>query len=158
MAPRPRSRRSPAPAAVPLPTARADVAAPWRLRYSPLILSDDIDDVGHAALKLARAACEKKLASEPQQHGAPLHHLLHGLRKLSVSHVRIAYYVEVATHEVWILMIGNRRDIWDEDQGAILERLGSERKQHSAAADRDADAGTSLPEPSPRKGRKRRRG
>ena len=32
-----------------------------------------------------------------------LHHPLHGLRKLSVSHVRIAYRVEVATHEVWIL-------------------------------------------------------
>lgn len=157
MAPRPRSRRSPSPATVSLPTTRDEEAAPWRLRYSPLILSDDIDDVGHAALQLARAACEKKLASEPQQHGAPLHHPLHGLRKLSVSHVRIAYHVEVATHEVWILMIGNRRDIWDEDQGEILERLGTERKRHSPAADRDADSGTALPEPS-RKGHRRRRG
>jgi mRNA-degrading endonuclease RelE of RelBE toxin-antitoxin system len=106
--------------------------ARWRLRYAARILTDDIDEVGHAAL--AHTACEKKLAAAPEQHGAPLHHPLHGLRKLRVSHVRIAYHVEVEAHEVWILMIGNRRDIWEENQGVILDRLATERKRHVDAS------------------------
>ena len=123
--------------------------APWRLRYSARILTDDIDEVGHAALVLARTACEKKLGAAPELYGAPLHHPLHGLRKLSVSHVRIAYHVEVEAHEAWILMIGNRRNIWDEDQGEILERLATERKRHA-----DAQAPTPpTRRPSSRKGR-----
>ena len=36
--------------------------------------------------------------------------------------MRIAYHIEEAVHEVWILMIGNRRDIWDHDQGAAILR------------------------------------
>lgn len=130
------------------PADRPAVAS-WRLRYSVRILTDDIDEVGHAALVHARTACEKKLGAAPEQYGAPLHHPLHGLRKLSVSHVRIAYHVEVEAHEVWILMIRNRRDIWDEDQGEILDRLAAERKRH-------ADAQTPTPptrRSSPRKGR-----
>lgn len=124
-------------------------AAPWRLRYSARILADDIDDVGHAALVHARTACEKKLGAAPEQYGTPLHHPLHGLRKLSVSHVRIAYHVEREAHEVWILMIGSRRDIWDEQQGEILDRLATERKRHAAA-----QASTPpTPRSSPKKGR-----
>ncbi|CAN5507799.1 hypothetical protein BH09GEM1_BH09GEM1_16180 [soil metagenome] len=117
------------------PASQADrpPVAPWHLRYATHILTDDIDEVGHAALALARTACEKKLAAAPEQYGAPLHHPLHGLRKLSVSHVRIAYHVEVESHEVWILMIGNRRDIWDEDQGEILDRLAAERRRRADA-------------------------
>jgi hypothetical protein len=39
------------------------------------------------------------------------------------------YHVEKATREVWILMIANRRDIWDEGEAEILDRLGLVQRQ-----------------------------
>jgi mRNA-degrading endonuclease RelE of RelBE toxin-antitoxin system len=78
---------------------------------------------------VARAAIEKKLKVDPEKYGQRLHSLLHGLYKLKASHIRIAYHIEGAAREVWILMIGDRRDIWDQDQAEILKRLGIVRVQ-----------------------------
>ncbi|MDQ6831400.1 MAG: hypothetical protein M3081_21270, partial [Gemmatimonadota bacterium] len=107
--------------------------AAWTLRYSSRILTEDLPGVGHAALARAKAACEKKLAIAPEQYGDPLHHPLHGLRKLKTSHVRIVYHVEPIAHEVWILMIGDRRDIWDEEQDEVLARMTTERTKATTA-------------------------
>jgi mRNA-degrading endonuclease RelE of RelBE toxin-antitoxin system len=102
------------------------------------VLEEDVDEVGHAALALARTACEKKLAVDPEGYGAALHSPLHGLFKLKASHVRIAYHVETAAREVWVLMIGDRRDIWDQDQPEILDRLADERVRHDAEQEEHA--------------------
>lgn len=102
-------------------------AAPWRIRFSPRLLSEDYDVVGHAAFEMAHAAIDKKLKVNPHGYGAPLHAPLHGLYKLKAGHVRIVYHIEDARHEVWILMIGSRRDIWDESQSEITHRLDVER-------------------------------
>lgn len=83
--------------------------------------------MGHAAFEVARTAINKKLKVDPEGYGAPLRSPLHGLYKLKASHVRIVYHIEEKKHEVRVLMIGARRDIWDEDQGEIVERLGEER-------------------------------
>jgi mRNA-degrading endonuclease RelE of RelBE toxin-antitoxin system len=98
-------------------------ATPWRIRLAEAILTKDLAGIGHAALVVARGVIDKKLKVAPEQYGVRLHKPLHGLWKLKTSHVRIVYHVEVAAHEVWVLMIGARRDIWDEDQEAILTRL-----------------------------------
>lgn len=50
---------------------------------------------------------------------------MHGLFKLKASHLRIAYHIEKSAHEVWILMIGDRREIWAEDQPEILIRFNA---------------------------------
>lgn len=102
-------------------------AAPWTVRFSPRLLSEDYDEVGHAAFEVARTAINKKLKVAPEGYGAPLRSPLQGLYKLKASHVRIVYHIEEKNHEVWVLMIGDRRDIWDEDQGEIIERLGEAR-------------------------------
>jgi mRNA-degrading endonuclease RelE of RelBE toxin-antitoxin system len=111
------------------PAAEPPAERPWRVRFAQRILVDDVKKVGHAALEIARAAIDKKLKLDPEKYGQRLHSPLHGLYKLKSSHVRIAYHIEKPRHEVWVLMIGNRRDIWDEDQAAILERLGAVRRE-----------------------------
>jgi mRNA-degrading endonuclease RelE of RelBE toxin-antitoxin system len=102
---------------------------PWRVRFAERILAEDLKKIGRAALELARSAIDKKLKVEPERYGQRLHSPLHGLYKLKASHIRIAYHVEKARREVWVLMIGNRRDIWDEDQAEILERLKGVQRQ-----------------------------
>jgi mRNA-degrading endonuclease RelE of RelBE toxin-antitoxin system len=102
---------------------------PWHARFAERILSEDLKKIGHAALEVARAAIDKKLKLDPEKYGQRLHSPLHGLYKLKASHIRIVYHVEKTTREVWILMIGNRRDIWDEDEAEILDRLGLVRRQ-----------------------------
>ena len=85
-----------------------------RLQYrslSPKLLGEDYDNVGHAAFELARTAINKKLKKDPEGYGRPLHSPLQGLYKAKASDVRIVYYIEKSRHEVWVLMIGNRRDI-----------------------------------------------
>lgn len=98
-------------------------ATPWRIRFAEAILTEDLAGIGHAALAVAKSVIDKKLKVAPEHYGARLHKPLHGLWKLKTSHVRIVYHVEVALHEVWVLMIGARRDIWNEDQDTILTRL-----------------------------------
>lgn len=132
---------------------------PWRLRYSERILDEDIDEVGHAALAFARTACEKKLAKDPEGYGDPLRDPLHGLFKLKASHVRIAYHIQAAAHEVWVLMMGNRRDIWDHDQATILDRMEEERARHGKERDQAArDAGAAKPKHRGPPGRRRDHG
>jgi mRNA-degrading endonuclease RelE of RelBE toxin-antitoxin system len=95
---------------------------PWRLRYAAQILSTDLPALGEASFAMAKAAILKKLATFPDRYGAPLRTPLGGMRKLRVSNLRIIYKVFPAQREVWIYMIGARRDIWDHDQPEILER------------------------------------
>jgi mRNA interferase RelE/StbE len=99
----------------------------WTVRYAERILKDDLDDVGHAAFQMARKAIDKKLKVAPDQYGESLHDPLHLFRKLKASHIRIVYRVNPDAAEVLILMIGDRRDIWDTEQTEILDRYEEER-------------------------------
>ena len=94
----------------------------WTIKYAERILKDDLEVVGHAAFDIARKAIDKKLKVNPEQYGASLHDPLHQFRKLKSSQIRVVYRVNAAKAEVLILMIGNRRDIWDSEQGEILDR------------------------------------
>lgn len=102
---------------------------PWRLRFSPRILSDDLRGLGHDAYAVARAAIDKKLRREPRQYGELLRPPLKGLYKLKASHVRVVYHVDEAAREVWILMISDRRVIWDRRQKETLGRLARMRSE-----------------------------
>ena len=76
---------------------------------------------------MARKAITKKLAAHPEQYGTRLHSPLHGLFKLKSSHMRVAYHIEKDLREVWVLVIGDRRTIWKDRQGEILDRLKREK-------------------------------
>ena len=126
-------RRSPlaAPSTGKAALAQDDQNESWRLRFSPRILSEDLPEIGHAAYEQAKKAIRKKLPKAPLGYGAPLHAPLHGLYQLSVGHVRVAYHLEDTSHEVWVLMIGDRKALWNSHQGSILDRL-DEQRQHVA--------------------------
>lgn len=110
--------------------------APWKLRYSERIIDDDLDDIGRAAYDVAMAAIDKKLKIDPHQYGDGLGPPLAGLMKLKASHVRVAYHIEDDAHEVWVLMLGDRQDIWKKREGDILERLASVKTRIAKGATR----------------------
>src|SRR6185437_13356801 len=79
-----------------------------------------------SALEAARKAIDKKLKVDPQQYGEFLHRPLQGFYKLKTSAVRIVYHVDAEAREVWVLAMGDRRDIW-KDEAAILKRWDAAR-------------------------------
>lgn len=99
------------------------------------------------------AAIDKKLKVSPEQYGDGLGPPLAGLYKLKASHIRVAYHLEKATHEVWVLMLGDRQDIWKTRQGDILERLQMVKSRIAREADRRREDEATKP-----KGGSQRRG
>ena len=130
------------PAAAPAPSQSPE---PWRIRYAKRILSEDLREIGHAAFESARKAIRKKLPIDPHQYGDGLRPPLDGIYKLKSSHVRVAYHIEEAAHEVWILMIADRSEIWDRHEADILGRLGIMREENRRreAAERPGKGGSS---------------
>lgn len=117
---------------------------PWKIRYARRILDEDIRSIGHAAFENAKKAIQKKLPVDPHQYGDGLRPPLDGIYKLKSSHVRVAYHIEEGDHEVWVLMIADRREIWDHHEDEILGRLGvmrQERRQRDAARRSGKDRG-----------------
>lgn len=94
---------------------------PWTVRYAKSVGETDLHMLSTSAIEAARKAIDKKLKVDPQQYGEFLHRPLQGLYKLKTSAVRIVYHVDAEAREVWILAMGDRRDIW-KDEGAILGR------------------------------------
>ena len=135
---------------------------PWRLRFSPRIIAEDLDEIGHAAFEGAQDTIRKKLKVAPDQYGGPLRTPLAGMRKLTVSHVRIVYRVFDDLHEVRVYMMGARRDIWDHDQPAILERATEMQRiaaaEQAAAAKRASESGRERSRHRKPKGRTGQRG
>lgn len=120
------------PAAAP---ASSPAEGPWKVRYAKRIITEDLGEIGHAALANARKAIEKKLPVDPHQYGDGLRPPLDGILKLKSSHVRVAYHIEEADRAVWVLMIADRNAIWDRHEDAILGRLDvmrEERRQREA--------------------------
>lgn len=107
---------------------------PWRLRFSPRILSDDLRDLGADSYATAKKAIQKKLPLDPHQYGEGLRPPLDGIYKLKSSNVRVAYHIEESDREVWVLMIADRRVIWDRHEDEILGRLDEERGSRSRRA------------------------
>jgi len=116
------------------------------------VLTEDLHQIGHAAFDLAKKAIKKQLTQDPEQYGDRLHSPLHGLYKLKASHIRVAYHVERSTHEVWVLLIGDRRTVWESREGEILARLSDEKSRDEKS--RAAEGGTQ-PKPAPRSRRRR---
>jgi mRNA-degrading endonuclease RelE of RelBE toxin-antitoxin system len=107
-------------------TKRGSSPLPWRLRFSSRILTDDLPAIGDDAFERATAAVRAKLASHPEEYGERLRAPLQGLYKLRVGHLRIAYRIARSSHEVWILMIGDRKTIWSRRVPELQDRLSTD--------------------------------
>jgi mRNA-degrading endonuclease RelE of RelBE toxin-antitoxin system len=99
---------------------------PWRIRFAKSVRDTDLHMLSSSAADAARKAIDKKLKLDPQQYGEYLHRPLQGFYKLKTSAVRIVYHVDAEAREVWVLAIGDRRDIW-KDEAAILKRWDAAR-------------------------------
>lgn len=130
-----RNRKKPAAATPESAAGSSSSGGPWRLKFAARILAEDLDGIGHAAYENAKKAIRKKLPVDPHQFGDGLHPPLDGIYKLKSSHIRVAYHIEESAHEVWVLMIADRKLIWDHHEDEILGRLAimrEERRQRDA--------------------------
>ena len=108
------------------PEPEVPLTTPWRIRFAKSVRETDRHALSTSALEAARKAIDKKLKVDPQQYGEFLHRPLQGFYKLKTSAVRIVYHVDAEAREVWVLAMGDRRDIW-KDEAAILKRWDAAR-------------------------------
>jgi len=106
----------------------------WTIRYSERILDADLDGFDRAACDVAMAAIDKKLRVDLHQYGDGLGTPLAGLMKLEATHARVAYQIDDEAREVWVLMLGDRRNIWKKREGSILERLATVKTRSAKEA------------------------
>ena len=83
----------------------------FRLRYHPDVVTDDIPVLNARLKTRIRKAIESRLATAPHHYGEPLRKTLKGYWKLRVGDYRVVFKIE--KHEVWILGIIHRRDVYD---------------------------------------------
>ena len=90
---------------------------PFELRYHPDVKAIDIPRIDAKLKTRIKHAIETRLATEPQQYGAPLRKTLHGYWKLRVGDYRVVF--KIVGTEVWILGIIHRKKVYE----AIEKRI-----------------------------------
>jgi mRNA interferase RelE/StbE len=93
------------------------VIVPFELKYHPDVKAIDIPQLDAKLKNRIKHAIETRLATEPQQYGAPLRKTLHGYWKLRVGDYRVVF--KIVRSEVWILGIIHRKKVYE----AIEKRL-----------------------------------
>lgn len=84
----------------------------YKLIYHPDVLKKDLQGIPANIKSRIRKAIETRLLEDPVMFGHPLRQSLKGYRKLRVSDWRVIYRVEHLN--IIILMIGNRKDVYQE--------------------------------------------
>ena len=84
----------------------------YKLRYHPDVLKEDMRGIPANIRARIRKVIETRLVNDPVMFGQPLRQSLKGHRKLRVGDWRVIYRVEHSN--VVILMIGNRKDVYQE--------------------------------------------
>ncbi len=100
--------------------------ARYLLRYHPLVVSRDIPRLDAPVRRWIQAAIEARLADHPEATSKPLAHTTQRLWSLRVGDWRVIFALRDV--EIWILRIGNRRDVHDRreypeppDEGTVHE-------------------------------------
>jgi len=88
-----------------------------------LVLKKDFKKIDISDQRRLIRAIRKKLATKPRKYGEPLSGDFAGLWKLRVGQYRIIYKVEQDRIQVYVIIVGFRRD--DEVYKKLLSRLKS---------------------------------
>lgn len=88
-----------------------------RLRYHPAVATDDLPRIDRSWQARIRRAIEQRLVTQPTYYGEPLRHRLKGYWKLRVGDYRVIY--RLVGHDVWILTIGHRREVYEQTARSI---------------------------------------
>jgi mRNA interferase RelE/StbE len=86
--------------------------ADYRLLYHPLVVSRDLPRLDPPVRRRIRAAIERKLTAHPEAAAKPLPHTTQRLWSLRVGDWRVIFALR--EKEIWILMIGHRRDVYHD--------------------------------------------
>jgi len=85
--------------------------AAFNIIYHPDILQD-VARIPKNIRQIIARAIDERLGTDPVQFGEPLRRGLRGFRKLRVGDYRIIY--EINKQNVDILLIGNRKDVYEK--------------------------------------------
>lgn len=82
----------------------------YRILYHPAVQHEDLRVINTNLHTRICRAIEQRLTTEPTYYGEPLRHRFKGYWRLRAGDYRIIY--RVVGHEVWILKIGHRKDVY----------------------------------------------
>ena len=85
----------------------------WQIRYSDLVVRQDIPKLDKAVGKRIQKGIEAKLITDPMRFGKPLRYSLYHLRSLHVGDYRVLYQLDHDTKTVSIASIGHRKDVYE---------------------------------------------
>ncbi len=75
-------------------------------------IPDDLKKISIPDRKTIKKAIERKLTLNPLEFGKPLQYSLKGLRRLRVGDYRVIFLIEKSKKTVFIVKIGDRKDIY----------------------------------------------
>ena len=94
--------------------------AAYTLVYHPDI-PQDVARIPKNIRQIIARAIEERLGTDPLQFGEPLRRGLQKYRKLRVGDYRIIY--EVNGQNVEVLLIGNRKDVYEDAPRRVSRRI-----------------------------------
>ncbi len=86
---------------------------PYSIVYHEDVVKRDIPKLSGGARPIIQRAIEEKLGLDPISFGKPLRYTLRGARRLRVGDYRIIYRIVEDKHQVLIITIGHRRDVYE---------------------------------------------
>jgi len=81
----------------------------FRIFYHPEVKAD-VSRIDKKLKSRIKKAIETRLMTSPQQYGEPLRKTLKGFWKLRVGEYRVVYSINKCKVEVYVVMVGFRRD------------------------------------------------
>ena len=87
---------------------------PFEVVYHQEIKTKDLPGVPKNIQVRIRKAIEDRLLESPVSSGKPLRQSLKGHRKMRVGDYRVIYRVDEDANKIFILIIGNRKDVYSK--------------------------------------------
>ncbi len=84
----------------------------YKIEYLETVVRKDIPRLTKTARQQIKRAIERRLTSNPIEHGKPLRYSLKGARRLRVGDYRVIYKIE-PPNSVLIVKIGHRKEVYE---------------------------------------------
>ena len=86
----------------------------FAVMYLETVVDNDIPNLPKAMRLRIKSPIETRLAIDPIGLGKPLRYSFIGHRRIRVGDYRIVYRVKMSVHEVVIVLIKHRKDVYEE--------------------------------------------
>lgn len=87
---------------------------PFTIEYLDSVVEEDIPSLPKTMKNRIKQAIETRLTADPIGLGKPLRYSFVGHRRIRVGDYRIVYRLDVEKHEVIIVLIKHRKDVYGE--------------------------------------------